>query len=165
MDGYVKIWQFPSLQALFEIHSFAQTVEFHPWNESLLAIGNEKLTLWNVALSKRIDVMHTNVPNRVDCLTWNPLSGELVTSHCLRTKHQLSVLSNFNTVVDTLIGHQERVKHLKWNSDYTQLVTASSNEFLCIWRFFGSQEEKYRKKCQKDSNQVGFPTYKSFTIR
>lgn len=60
-----------------------QAVAFHPWRDSLLAVGSpDYIGIWNVNTKKKIDYREhsSGVIEYVDSLTFNPLSGELVVS-------------------------------------------------------------------------------------
>ncbi|XKL69374.1 hypothetical protein PGB90_007143 [Kerria lacca] len=155
-DGYVNIWSFPHLELL---HSFYQPfcsrgISWHPWESSYLCIGttNGTLSLINTALGKCLDKV-TDEASIIYDITFNKLSGELVTSQCFCESgdpgsygSQINVLSRLNRVVDRFEGHNRRVLFLEWSPDNTILASAGSDETIHLWKFFGAMKKNKFKK-------------------
>ncbi|KAJ8936368.1 hypothetical protein NQ314_012387 [Rhamnusium bicolor] len=85
LDKVVRVWRWPEFVEHFEIafsRSPVKGVAWHPWRDSLLAIGGPLLTqLWNANTQSAIDYKpHPHKNSLIDTLTFNPLSGELVVS-------------------------------------------------------------------------------------
>lgn len=61
-----------------------RAVAWHPWKDSLLCIGmsNGRLALWDAILKKPTAIFSDpeSTSSFADCLTWSPLTGELVVS-------------------------------------------------------------------------------------
>ncbi|XP_018571050.1 protein cortex-like [Anoplophora glabripennis] len=161
LDRKVRICKWPTLEGLFQI-SFTEApvkaVAWHPWRDSLLAIGGPTNTaLWNVSTLKELDSKtHPHENKIIDCLTFNPLSAELVASHYIygsdgNDYHVLLVMKDLENVVDEVVFHEGRVPYLLWDATGTKLATASTDENLCIWDFFGPTEveKRYLKLSQK----------------
>ncbi|KAK9893062.1 hypothetical protein WA026_023458 [Henosepilachna vigintioctopunctata] len=155
VDGFLRIWDMPNLNELFQIISYPSPIrclDWHPWKESIVVIGKSNkdsfCTLWNV--NKPNDVIteqHPNDPN-VDGLTFNPLSGELVVSiwYSKPDEGQLSqhivVQSSLTKVVDDMNFHTTRCPYLLWDKSGTRLASAGADENLAIWNFFGEKSKR-----------------------
>ncbi|XP_074030246.1 uncharacterized protein isoform X3 [Leptinotarsa decemlineata] len=145
----IAIWDFESFKA----------VDWHPWRDSLLAVGGPIYsTIWNVNTGKIISFReHPHSNSSVDCLSFNPVSAELVVTYwSLKenggSENYISVLKNLDSVVDEIRYNNGRVPYLLWDCTGTKLATASSDENLCIWDFFGTSsklEKKYLKTKKK----------------
>lgn len=148
----VRIWKFPSLKPLFEMRfNDPPDVAFHPWQANVLAVGVASvISLWNVTQIKEIGSKRIDRYSRVNCLTWSPLSGELVT--CIESlvsdTHSVLVLSSLNKVVDKIL-YKAQVEYMLWSPDGTTLVILDKSENLAFWSFFGFEAEVYKKKQAK----------------
>ncbi|CAH1383131.1 protein cortex-like [Tenebrio molitor] len=173
MDNNVIVWKVPQLTGHFQIE-FITTVRalaWHPWANSLLAIGHGynqgHVIVWNVNTHKQIAREKTTYKNSsIDCLTFNPLSGELVVSyfvHCTRDRTKgsgiISVLTNIDNVVEEMHMHDGPIPYLLWGNGGKTLASASADENLCIWDFFGTPSKEKKKSRVKTHNSTIFRTY------
>nr|XP_023013364.1 protein cortex-like isoform X1 [Leptinotarsa decemlineata]XP_023013365.1 protein cortex-like isoform X2 [Leptinotarsa decemlineata] len=161
IDKQVKTWIWPDFlpNADMEYNGPTKAVDWHPWRDSLLAVGGPIYsTIWNVNTGKIISFReHPHSNSSVDCLSFNPVSAELVVTYwSLKenggSENYISVLKNLDSVVDEIRYNNGRVPYLLWDCTGTKLATASSDENLCIWDFFGTSsklEKKYLKTKKK----------------
>ncbi|KAJ8986160.1 hypothetical protein NQ317_005634 [Molorchus minor] len=174
-DHSVRIWKWPEFIEYFEIEisilrSPIKSVDWHPWRDTLLAIGGPRYTtLWNVGTQKQVKIKpHPHSRSLLDALSFNPLSGELVVSyysHCYGSRgvHFLTVLKDLDVIVDEAQYHFGRVPYLLWDAQGTKLATASADENLCIWDFFGSADVE-RKYLRPSTKQFSSNTMKSLNL-
>ncbi|RZC42769.1 cell division cycle protein 20 -like protein, partial [Asbolus verrucosus] len=163
-DRKVIIWKVPELEGYFQITfpSVVRALAWHPWRSALLATGlgfkEGRVILWNVNTHKDvISERNTYKNSSVDCLTFNPITAELVVSYfvaCGRDVSKgsgvVSVLSNINKVVEELHIHNGPVPYLLWGDQGRVLASISADENLCIWSFFGSSDNGANLKKKKE---------------
>ncbi|CAH1164798.1 unnamed protein product [Phaedon cochleariae] len=154
-DSRIKTWFWPDFAPNAEMEYAAPTkaVDWHPWKDSLLAVGGHVYTtIWNVDKREIVSFKEHPHPNcLVDCLTFNPLSAELLVSY-YSDGNYLTVLKNLDCIVDEVRNSFGRVPYLLWDNTGTKLATASADENLCIFEFFGAAtdlEKKYLRMKKK----------------
>ncbi|XP_030762796.1 protein cortex-like [Sitophilus oryzae] len=154
---------------------FIKTTAWHPWKESILVVGDlqNSITIWNVNSEKLIDRANPRPlfkePYTLDCLTFNPLSAELLVSFYCEDADQdsslgynfLSIFSNIQTIVDEVKFHNARVPFALWDGTGTKLATASADENLAIWNFYGDQSSEFQSLRPKKKEKSIFDIFES----
>ncbi|KAF7274973.1 cdc20/fizzy protein cortex [Rhynchophorus ferrugineus] len=140
--------------------NYIKSTAWHPWKESVLAIADitNTIYLWNINNRKLIDKSVAKPffreENIIDCLTFNPVSAELLVSFYCESSDPdtslgynfLTVFSDMHTIVDELKFHNARVPFALWDGTGTKLATVSVDENLAIWEFFGEAASDIRGK-------------------
>lgn len=158
----VLILRFPDCNVVYNIIMTGpvRALAWHPHQLSYICVGdiNGILTLHNVSLQVCIAEYVPHYESSVYCVTFNPISYELVTSHWIHDQQpyvkahtQLNVLESFDRIVDRLHGpggRSGRVLYLKWSPDGKQIATAGSDETLQIWNFMPNHKSAANKKKQ-----------------
>lgn len=168
-DLSVQIWIFPLLTPHFKITSIypCRALSWHPWKVSYLCVGrmDGRLMLINILLKEQISNKTIPANSHLYDITFNKITGELVTSHMIvqdnnnnnstsqNSVPQINVLSSFNTVVDRLDGHTGRVLYLEWNPNHNILATAGSDETLQLWEFLPKKLLKLSKNVMVPSKE------------
>lgn len=146
-SGYVLIWNLRKLRPYIKcVEESECLIAWHPWKEDDLILASTlpaKIRLINVT-SKRVVAFYRRDDKRcrIDAITFNPLSAELVISLTMFSEDNMQltceilVMASMSRVVDTLSVHEKSVYFLMWNPDGTQLATAGDDETLNIWNFF-----------------------------
>lgn len=154
LSGYVLIWNLRKLRPFIKCMEESDClIAWHPWKEDDIIIASTlpaKIRLINVT-TKSVVAYYRRLDKRcrVDAITFNPLSAELVVSlsmigeNNMQVKCEILVMASMSRVVDTLSMHEKSVYFLMWNPDGTQLATAGDDETLNIWNFFGYSSENY----------------------
>lgn len=127
-------------------------IAWHPWKEDDIVVASTlpaKIRLINVP-SKSVVAYYrrTDQRCRIDAITFNPLSAELVVSMSLAGEHmtvtsEILVMASMSSVVDRLSVHEKSVYFLMWDPEGTQLATAGDDETLNIWNFFAYPNREY----------------------
>ncbi|XP_066255250.1 protein cortex [Euwallacea similis] len=163
--GGPLIDEFPSSRSVIPSTKLIRSTAWHPWDDSILAVGelNNRITIHNVKTRKVIDsnIVHPYFKSpddcKLDCLTFNPLSGELVVSFYYENPKNhnngyniLTVFKNLSTRVDEVRYHLGRVPHVAWDGTGTQLASLGIDENLVVWNFFGkiSKTEAWKKEIE-----------------
>ncbi|KAG5894731.1 hypothetical protein JTB14_006150 [Gonioctena quinquepunctata] len=174
IDRQIKTWFWPEFTANADMKYNGPTkaIDWHPWKDSLLAVGGPIYsTIWNVCNRKIVSFKeHPHPESSVDCLSFNPLSGELLVSYYSvgdegNTSTYITVLKNLTCIVDEVKYNNGRVPYLLWDSTGTKLGTASSDENLCIWDFFGTSSKmrtKYLRKTKRTLSTNMFANLNQF---
>lgn len=173
LSGYVLIWLLKKMVPFIKcLESSDCLIAWHPWKEDDIIIATTlpaKIRLISVATKSVVAYYRRNDGRcRIDAISFNPLSAELVVSLSMIGEHrqvtsEILVMSSMSRVVDTLSVHEKSVYFLLWDPDGTQLATAGDDETLNIWNFFAYPNKEFlpgaiRKHCQKpagDSNPFG----------
>lgn len=153
LSGLVLLWDTKKMRPFIKCIEVSEClIAWHPWQEHDIVIATTlpaKIRLINVA-TKSVVAYYRRVDNRcrVDAITFNPLSAELVVSLSMVGEHltmtcEILVMASMSRVVDTLSVHESSVYFLMWNPDGTQLATAGDDETLNIWNFFAYPNRKY----------------------
>ncbi|CAH1107952.1 unnamed protein product [Psylliodes chrysocephalus] len=172
-DNIVMVWSYPRLEELKEFNlniTPTRAIAWHPWKESLLAIGDVKcfyilnVQSDNVLRSSSIEGCW------IHNLTFNPRSGELLLSIFDNNEEAsyLRVMRNLDTVVDDIRCNEDIIISLLWDSTGTKLGTVSTDEYFCIWSFFGKSTKLEKKYLNKERKGLGhIPSVNNFchTIR
>lgn len=139
---------------------YIQSTSWHPWKESVLAMGefDSGITIYNVNNQTVVDYNVTQPYFKdscfLDCLTFNPLSAELLVSFFYEGDSDtdsdegynfLSVFSDLRTRVDEIQFHLGRVPHALWDGTGTKLATVGADENLIVWNFFGADTDREKK--------------------
>lgn len=137
-----------------------RAIAWHPWKNSLLAVSDRvNILLYNVSARTKVCLFSMLVYSyQIDALTFNPLSAELVLSMTIfhqQQAHIMFVLSTPTSRVDGIQWHEGRVQYLLWGPNHMLLATAGADENMCIWNFFGpEQQAKFLKKSKGPSNSL-----------
>ncbi|KAG5309579.1 CORT protein, partial [Acromyrmex insinuator] len=131
-DKIVRLFSWSELTPCFNIRFFkpVKAVAWHPQVPDLLCIGGRKngsLSLWNVNKCAMIAFVRAKFNGRVENLTWNKLSGELVVHWTYKEEDNIytivAVLASFNRIVDVLpLDKETRLCFLKFNAAHEQLM-------------------------------------------
>ncbi|EFA01168.2 Protein cortex-like Protein [Tribolium castaneum] len=168
MDKMMIVWRIPTLEKhfTFETDTISRAVAWHPWRGSLLAVGvgqrNGHIVIFNI--NKKSSIAEEKFTYRnatVNSLTFNPISGELVASYFVRDARDrrkgvgvVVVFSNIDRIEEELHLHDGPILYLLWGNKGRNLASASADENLCIWDFFGKMDEQSqngRKKKEKNT--------------
>ncbi|GJQ85015.1 cort [Trypoxylus dichotomus] len=162
LDNNIQIWSFPQMNYVITIvgSSPMKAFAWHPWQESIFVCsinGTSCVSIWNIRSYKEVyKTMSSSGTSFIDCMTFNIRSGELVVSfyEAVVGKSFIAVIPNLSTLSDGIIWHIGRTPYLLWNDDSTKLLTAGSDEYVCIWNFFGDEKSipKLRDKKELSSN-------------
>ncbi|KAJ6646322.1 Protein cortex [Pseudolycoriella hygida] len=150
--GNVYVWNFNNFEMVFHWKGSkhrSALIAWHPWKVSYLIISNKipaSICLIDVMEKQMIaSYNRTDKLCRIDAITFNPKSAELVVSVTLyegdSVSYEILVLAALDRVVDLLNIHDDCVKLLLWNSDGSMLATAGDDNMLNIWNFFGHLDE------------------------
>ncbi|CAH0381645.1 unnamed protein product [Bemisia tabaci] len=157
-----------------------RAMAWHPWKSGLLCVGSltGSMNLWDISRLKLVAKSNPGTKQGdhhfLFNMTFNKLTGELVTSHLIQTTDdldaewghtQINVLSSFDRVVDRMRGHVGSVLYLKWNPDCTQLATAGVDETLQLWNFIPKKEQQQKQEKKSKSARVVSSFGNSITIR
>lgn len=153
LSGYVLLWDFQTMRPFIKcMENSGCLIAWHPWREDDIVIATTmpaKIRLINVA-TKSVVAYYRRMDSRcrLDAITFNPLSAELVVSLSMvsdqmNVTSEILVLASMSRVVDTLSVHEKSVFFLMWNPDGTQLATAGDDETLNIWNFFAYPNKRY----------------------
>ncbi|XP_050314285.1 protein cortex-like [Anthonomus grandis grandis] len=124
---------------------------WHPWQEHTLAVSdlqNKSVFIYNCNTNIRtnLKILNPYLISRfkcvADCVSFNPISAELVVSFYSDEDEgwsYLTVFSDLETRVDEVRFHRGRVPHFLWDSTGTKLGSSGVDENLAIWNFFGSK--------------------------
>ncbi|XP_011057196.1 PREDICTED: protein cortex [Acromyrmex echinatior] len=162
-DKIVRLFSWSELTPCFNIRFFkpVKAVAWHPQVPDLLCIGGRKngsLSLWNVNKCAMTAFVRAKFNGRVENLTWNKLSGELVVHWTYKEEDNIytivAVLASFNRIVDVLpLDKETRLCFLKFNAAHEQLITFCSNmNVYSIWNFFGHETSSRRRHMSHDSS-------------
>lgn len=122
-----------------KINKRFQAIAWHPWKSTFLAIGlgyNEgRVVLYNVSTHKLVAAEDKVYPDSsVDALAFNPITAELVVSYYVQRPGSrakgcgiITVMSNFNNIVEELHIHSGPIPYLLWGRDGKSLGIYCSN--------------------------------------
>ncbi|XP_018323830.1 protein cortex-like isoform X2 [Agrilus planipennis] len=165
LDNYVRIWNLAQLSEIIKLYISVNVkgLSFHPTREPFLVLGlcdvdyrkcKSSLILFNVLVENYIARKDFPRGTFIDALSFCPFSGELVVSYyfCKEDNKydcEIAVHSDFDTKVDCMKYHSDRVVCLIWNKNTQELGTAGVDEDLCIWDFLGKANKQVPKKREK----------------
>ncbi|XP_008201923.1 protein cortex isoform X1 [Nasonia vitripennis] len=163
-DRLVKLFEYPSMEPLFEIAFFTTIKAFawHPWRSGILCIGggpgDGALSLWNVSTQTQLSYKKVDFVGSVDSMMFNKLSGELLVhwfylaNDKLRSK--IVILAALNRVVDAVpIQPEHKMLNIIWGPDHTKLAM-HHRDTLVIWDFFGNDDKNWSKYRRTDRGKT-----------
>ncbi|XP_044268125.1 protein cortex-like isoform X2 [Tribolium madens] len=162
LDKRMIVWKIPDLERhfCFETDTISKAVAWHPWRGSVLAVGvgqnDGHIVILNINEKKPMaEEKFTYQNTTVDALTFNPISGELA-GYFVRDVVDgnkgvgvVVVFSDIDQIVEELHLHDGPILYLLWGNEGQELASASADENLCIWDFFGkinSQNGRNKKE-------------------
>ena len=124
-------------------HAAVKALAWCPWQHNVLASGggttDRTIRLWNTSLETNLKVVDTG--SQVCALVWNSQHKELVSSHGF-SDNQLILWSNHNNNLQKIKefrGHTARVLFLGISPDESTVCSASADETMRLWNFFGNR--------------------------
>lgn len=142
-DNKVLVWDLAkSSESVrsFEHTAAVKALSWSPHQSGILATGggstDKTIKLWNLKTGNLIK--STNTGSQVCCLRFSKSVNELISTHGY-SQNQIEIwrVADMDRVA-TLRGHSERVLYLDMSPNGEDIVTASGDETLRLWKVFPS---------------------------
>ncbi|XP_055692932.1 protein cortex [Lutzomyia longipalpis] len=162
-SGMVTVWKWMFNYHLFKLNSPWNTaifIDWHPWCPTEFVIASQAPASIGIVntVEKNVVGWYKRCDNkcRIDAITFNKLSGELVVAYQRQSgpnntmETEIVVLASLEHVSDVLRKNKmNRIYHMMWSPDGKRLATAGSLDDLTLWNFFGRSEVAMQKCAKK----------------